>query len=160
MRVPGIPGARIETLVETIDMTPTVLDLLGLPPMPGAEGRSLVPMMRAASSRLAWPSTETEPRPALAWPPAPSEIPLRSIIDGRFQLLVDLEDGPSRLFDLEADPLATTDVARDHPAVVSRLRAQWDAWFAENSDEILEAGPEVELPEKTRERLRELGYLE
>jgi hypothetical protein len=117
-------------------------------------------MMRAASSPFEWLSAGTEPRPALAWPPVPSEIPLRSIIDGPFQLLIDLEDGSSQLFDLETDPFATTDVASEHPALVSRLRAHWDAWVAENSDEILEAGPEVELPEKTRERLRELGYLE
>jgi arylsulfatase A-like enzyme len=160
MRIPGAPGARIETPVQTIDVAPTVLDLLGLPPIPGSEGRSLAPLMQAAASRFALPSAETEARPALAWPPAPSEIPLRSVIDGRFQLLLDLESGSSRLFDLVADPLATRDVAADHPDVVARLRADWDRWYAENSDEILEAGPEVEVPEKTRERLRELGYLE
>jgi len=160
IRLPGAPGARIATPVETIDVTPTVLELLGLPPLPGAEGRSLAPMMRAAASRIAFPSERTAPRPALAWPPAPSEIPLRSVIDGHFQLLIDVDGGPPRLFDLDADPLATTDVSAAHPDVVARLSADWKTWYAENQDQILEPGPEVEIPEKTRERLRELGYLE
>lgn len=160
IRVPGAPGARVEMPVEVLDVAPTVLDLLGLPPIPGAEGRTLVPIMRAAVSRIAWPSEDTAPRPAIAWPPSPTEIPIRSVIDERFQLLIDERAGTSRLFDLRADPFANDDVARSHPEAVSRLRAHWDAWNDENADEIMGPGPKVELPEKTREGLRELGYLE
>jgi arylsulfatase A-like enzyme len=162
VRVPGASGARIATPVETIDVTPTLLDLLGLPALPGAEGRSLVPMMERAAAALPLPfaSAESAPRPALAWPPVPTEIPTRSVIDGRYQLLVDVRTDSVRLFDLEDDPFATRDVAALHPEVAARLLAGWKRWYADNAGEIIQPGPEVELPEKTRRRLRELGYIE
>lgn len=39
------PNRVSSTLVESIDLAPTVLDLAGLPPLPGTEGTSLVPVL-------------------------------------------------------------------------------------------------------------------
>jgi choline-sulfatase len=36
---------QIPALVEMLDLAPTLLDLLGVPPMPGAQGKSLVPLL-------------------------------------------------------------------------------------------------------------------
>jgi arylsulfatase A-like enzyme len=46
VRVPGRvqPGAFSDRLVQTHDLPHTFLDLLGLPPLPYADGRSLVPL--------------------------------------------------------------------------------------------------------------------
>jgi arylsulfatase len=35
------------------------------------------------------------------------------------------------LYDLEVDPGEARDVAAEHPDVVARLRAAYDAWFCE-----------------------------
>ena len=44
---PGLPAGRVvERPVSLIDVAPTILDLLGLPPEPRFEGRSLLPMLR------------------------------------------------------------------------------------------------------------------
>jgi arylsulfatase A-like enzyme len=47
MRLPGaLPsGRRVSTAVSLVDIAPTVLDLVGLPPMDGADGTSLVPLL-------------------------------------------------------------------------------------------------------------------
>lgn len=46
MRGPGItPGEHSTALVEFIDLVPTILDVLGEPPMPTAQGRSLCPVL-------------------------------------------------------------------------------------------------------------------
>jgi len=47
---PRVGPARIEELVGVIDLTPTVLDLLGLPTLDGTQGRSLVPSLRGRPS--------------------------------------------------------------------------------------------------------------
>lgn len=48
MHFPGLfpAGARIDEVVETVDVTPTILDALGLEPMAQAEGASLLPLIQ------------------------------------------------------------------------------------------------------------------
>lgn len=44
---PGVPaGAVVEAPVSTVDLAPTLLDLAGIPPLPSAQGQSLVPALR------------------------------------------------------------------------------------------------------------------
>ena len=50
---PGIPaGRRLPDLTRNIDVAPTVLELLGLPPDPGHEGRSVAPLLHAEPGTL------------------------------------------------------------------------------------------------------------
>ena len=43
---PKIPsGLKVEEIVENIDFNPTITDLTKIEPMPGVEGRSLVPLV-------------------------------------------------------------------------------------------------------------------
>jgi N-sulfoglucosamine sulfohydrolase len=50
-RWPGLkqPGRDKVSLVSSIDLLPTVLDVLGAPPLAGVDGRTLVPLMRGES---------------------------------------------------------------------------------------------------------------
>ena len=43
---------RIEKQVRLLDFTPTVLDMLGIGPMAGSEGRSLAPLWRKGEDAL------------------------------------------------------------------------------------------------------------
>ncbi len=46
IRVPGLPGGvRTDALASTLDLTPTLLDLLGLEPLPQTHGLSLKPVL-------------------------------------------------------------------------------------------------------------------
>lgn len=44
VRSPGMPAARVDAPVSLLDLTPTVLDLVGQPPADPLAGRSLVPL--------------------------------------------------------------------------------------------------------------------
>jgi arylsulfatase A-like enzyme len=45
IRAPGLPAGRVATPVSQVDLVPTVLDLLGYAPPPGAQGASLRPLL-------------------------------------------------------------------------------------------------------------------
>ena len=50
--LPGVvPERRVESAVSTVDLAPTVVDLLGVPPLPSAEGHSLVSLMHGGSTQ-------------------------------------------------------------------------------------------------------------
>lgn len=61
-RGPGIaPGTRIPQLIANIDMAPTIIDILGLPPNPDHDGTSFLPLLQAGSrtTKTADPSNDS-----------------------------------------------------------------------------------------------------
>jgi arylsulfatase A-like enzyme len=138
--VPGLArGRRIETPVENVDVAPTILDYLALPPDPGFEGGSLRPLIegRADGSATGFAAWRTQ----------------RSAFDARHKLIVDPRAGEAALYDLERDPAEEHDVIDEHADVAARLR------------EALRAHRkrvEADRPAATdtEEQLRALGYLE
>ncbi len=95
IRVPSIAPRHVPELVRTVDVLPTVLELVGLRAPAGIEGQSLAPAMRGADLRAL---------PALAEIRTDAAT-LDCVVDGRFKLVRDLSRaGAPILFDLEADP--------------------------------------------------------
>jgi arylsulfatase A-like enzyme len=56
------PGSRIETPVSLIDIYPTLTELAGLPPKPGLDGQSLVPLLENPSAPWPRPAITTQGR--------------------------------------------------------------------------------------------------
>jgi choline-sulfatase len=52
-------GKVVEPLVRALDLAPTLLDLIGAPPLPGAEGRSLLPLVNGKAMPSAPAYAET-----------------------------------------------------------------------------------------------------
>jgi len=170
LRVPlviHLPGnerrnVRIGERVQLIDLTPTLLDLLGVAPLAGAQGRSLAGALRHGASawqhaiHSAW-SRWSGPAPAYAWWAEPRSVPLRSAVLGRYQLIFsEWKAGGEQLFDVVADPMAQSDIAGQHPALVTQMReSAMQVMRANQSDPPVPAG---ELNQKTRDSLRALGY--
>ncbi len=171
-RVP--PGAVIGETVESIDVMPTLLELAGLAPPPGIQGRSLVPLLAAphgdaSTQRPAW-----TPRPAISEkrPESDPNSPTRAdrvstalVLDG-WKLIHNSErsDGipEYELYDVRADPLDQKDLAAQEPGRVERLRAELEAWRAKVAEIRLEpeaAGPQS-LSAEELERLKSLGYVQ
>jgi arylsulfatase A-like enzyme len=129
----SLTGERIfADVVGLEDVAPTLLDWFGLPPLPGARGRSLLAVTDAYVER---PFPE---RPAFAQLP---ERALYTARDARWRLVWNplraqpagrpVSAGPLPelvLHDLEADPAGRRDVAAAEPEVVARLQAQIRAW--------------------------------
>lgn len=154
----------VRTPVENVDVYPTLFDLLGLAPMPDADGVSLVPLIQAAAKGDEASVAETYangPRFAeidQAWGrPSIDPIPLAMIDDGRYRLHLSRGSGPE-LFDGETDPGETEDIASDRPEVVQELVRQLRAHTS--SEQVPWGGPkQVTVSEMEAAHLRALGYV-
>jgi choline-sulfatase len=144
VRVPGAGPRRVGEPVSLLDVTPTLLELAGLPPdhvsppprvngIAGAGGVAGPPREPArVAASLAAAVTGTGPAPAR---PVVSEYhaegataPSAMVRDGRFKLIRSLED-PDLLYDLQDDPRELTDLSDtlEHRDTVRRLGAELDA---------------------------------
>jgi arylsulfatase A-like enzyme len=125
LKRPGVAdGRRFDDPVALLDVMPTVLDLLGLAPVPG-DGRSLAPQLRGEPVR-------PDSRALLhELPGDPGE--LRAITAGRYKLIS--RTGPAgrarrELYDLVLDPRESADIAAAGGELVKELSDRLDAAFA------------------------------
>lgn len=97
---------RVPQLASAVDVAPTILDLLGLPPAARHEGRSLL-----------------DPAPRLVSFFTDQGVPQAAVREGRWKFIDDRESGRAQLFDLSADPGERRNLAAADPGRVRRYRA-------------------------------------
>ena len=124
-----------------IDVTPTLLALLGLDGIPDAEGRSLLPLLH--EQRLS-------PLPAI------TEFGARARVTGsRYALIV--RPRGTALFDREVDPGENVPLDDSRPDELAAMRAILDDH--ENRPRRAAAEATVPLSPDTVEAMKALGYL-
>ncbi len=163
-------GQRIAPPVSMIDVLPTLLDLVGLPPAEIAQGQSLAPLMLG---REGW-----EPRPVIL-----DEFDLDfttgelsgwiEVVDGRWGASLEINPYSSQppeeprpvpllLYDLWNDPMALWSVHEERPDLVQKytafLEEQFEAHLA--LSQYFTPSGEVELTPEQLRSLRALGYIQ
>lgn len=150
-RLPGLfpAGARIAGPVGLVDVLPTAMETLGLPPHPPAQGRSLLD--------AAWGEV-------MGTEAAFSEFleQQRAVTGSRHKLIV--RGGVPRLFDLQRDPGERRDVSGAEPialrAMVALLSRHLERQELEGrAEEVLRPSRPAEIDSRLEEQLRALGYL-
>lgn len=120
MRLPGVlpAGATVDTAAQTIDIMPTILDLVGLPIPASVEGRSLRPLLhgQAPAGRVA--ISEVASGRYLA------------VTDGEWKLIRDTETGRRLLYHIRQDPAEQHDCLVEQSAQAARLEAVLNDWIA------------------------------
>jgi arylsulfatase A-like enzyme len=119
---PGaVPGpVRVPGLASHLDVTPTVLDLLGLAPDEGHQGLSL---LRGGRQKVYFF--------------ADASLGLLGLRDSRWKYIHETDSGRSRLFDLDADPAESTNLADAHPGLADEYRAEVVGWARVQRGRIL-----------------------
>lgn len=169
IRAPSLlpEGERVRAAVRSIDIYPTLIDLLGLSGPDDLRGRSLVPL---AKDPRAWKDeaviSEKVEDDALRLLMEGGGIGI-SIVRGRWKFLLNLRS-PSfvelpkhELYDLSVDPGETTNIADAEPTLVRELEHEalrWSAVHLALRVDADEQDPE-DLPEELLAELRALGYL-
>jgi len=153
IRAPGLVprGKRISGPVSTVDLAPTILDLLALPALPDAQGASLVPRIegRDGDSDGVVFGESFMPRIEFGW----SE--LRMARDARFKYI---QAPREELYDLVDDPHELENLASVEVERARRMAATLEAWVEATTDDSA-AGAARELSAEELGRLRSLGYL-
>jgi arylsulfatase A-like enzyme len=143
-------GAVHPATVSLVDVAPTILDLLGLPPLATAAGRSLAPLLAGGALP---PAPVFSERRSSAKAKAGVAQPEWSATEAPWHLIL-TPDG-EELYDARTDPAGRTDVlARSAPpAELSRALELWRSRLQPLYAEVARpADPEA------LERLRALGY--
>ena len=140
-------GRRMSSLVRGIDLAPTLLDAVGLRPLPNADGRSLLPLVAGSGPGPEDAYAETYfPQLYMNW------APLRSIQDARWKFI----DAPSpELYDLQRDGREDRNLAAAEPARTATFQRALAA-TAGGSD--LPA-PTAPVDRETAQKLAALGYI-
>jgi choline-sulfatase len=146
---PSVRSGREAMPVSVIDISPTILEAVGVSGESGFLSRSVWSRL-TAGDRLS-------PRPLVA------EGILygserKAIIEWPLKLELDVAGDSSRLFHLESDPEERTDLAASEVEAVRHLEERLHSLLA--AARSGEAPEEVELDEETLEELRSLGYIE
>ena len=122
------PGMTSHALVTGTDYYPTILEMLGLPAIPGQhlDGRSFVPALKGRCYQ----------RGAVYWHfPHYSnhgyQSPGGAIREGKYKLLEYYENGSVQLFDLENDLGEQQDLSETQPEIAQRLLQKLRAWRKE-----------------------------
>ncbi len=151
VRVPGVAGGTVvDQRVGTVDLLPTVLDLLGIDRPPGVQGRSLAPLLLEGRELPEAPlyAETLAPRLAHRWGA------LRAWISGDDKYIF----GPRpELFDLATDSNELDDLVDHRPEEAERLQRRLADFLQREAVEGL-PGP-AQMDAETKERLAALGYL-
>ncbi|MEX1311932.1 MAG: sulfatase-like hydrolase/transferase [Candidatus Sulfomarinibacteraceae bacterium] len=144
---PGRIKARELTLEpRLVDIAPTVLDLLRLPPMAGIDGVSLAPSLLGRSQKIPPAVIETHlPWIFFGW------SPLTGLRDGGWKYI----DAPTpELYHLAKDPRELQNLALEHPDRATGMRDELRAIVPEDSKPTSSVADQ-----ETIDALRALGYI-
>jgi arylsulfatase A-like enzyme len=173
LSAPGrVPAGKVRRdRVTVADVLPTLLDLLDLEPPPGAEGRSLLPLLDDPSGGERFPD-----EPVFAHVVTmklrmdhdvcddPEVLGTIAVLAGPWKCIVS-DYGSHRepsvlLYDLRTDPGELSDVAEGHPGLAAALEAQAREWWAAGPRIATSAGEVGGIDPEFVDELRALGYIE
>ena len=125
----GLVGGRdVDPITAHVDILPTLIDLAGiaLPKEVKFDGRSIRPLLEGRASLLdgSWPDRilVTDSQRVMD----PIKWRRSAVMTSRWRLI-----NGSELYDIQQDPGQENDVAGAQPGVVARLKAYYEAWWAE-----------------------------
>jgi tetratricopeptide (TPR) repeat protein len=149
VRIPGGRPARIHELVRHVDLAPTILDLLGIPPADGMQGASLLPLINGSEGddRVAYSESEYA-KIHYGW------SPLHGLTARKYELI----DAPKpELYDNMADPGQKRNLIQDKAPVADDLKEQMRDVVATMGRQ--DAASAQKMDPDTEQKLRSLGYL-
>jgi arylsulfatase A-like enzyme/Flp pilus assembly protein TadD len=146
--VPG--GVKVESLVRTVDVAPTILDMLKLPPLEGVQGASLLPLLSGESLDLELVGYGESIEPLVVF----GASVLRFVRKGQWKYIHKVEP---ELFDLTSDPGELQNLSSVRPEIVEQLRAELSALIEESPEKV--SGARTAIDPATAAQLEALGYM-
>ena len=138
-------SAEIDTLVRSIDILPTLLDILNIESSGPYEGVSLSPLIRGKIKKMELFAISQRDMLETFNPS------YWSIMNEKWKLY------DSKLYDLENDPQELIDQSVSHKALKSMLWEQAERFLRQTP--VHTSGEKVKLSDELKEKLKSLGYI-
>lgn len=149
-RVPA--GSTIGAQVRTIDVTPTLLDMVALPPKPDAEGTSLVPLLDGSRTDLDLPAYAETFVPKFMFQFSAT----RCLRAGGWKYI----HAPTpELYNVAQDPGERNNLADTHPDRVASMREQLRQIVIEAPPPVAVSQAAQDVTPEDVQRLADLGYV-
>jgi len=145
----GIAPRHVDAPIRTIDIAPTVLQMLGSPPAPTMQGSSLLSLMmgKTTASPSGGAYCETFYPSEFEW------SPLRALRTGHYKFI---QAPKPELYDLEADPHETHNLFQTRRDVALELKSQFESLAARITPR--QAPQRTPVSPADAEMLASLGY--
>ncbi len=148
----GRAGVRIPALGDLLDVAPTIADVFGVLGRGGSDrefqGRSLLPVIAGAPGKPAVLSRTVWDRPRYA------------LRDERWKYFYDTRTGEESLYELQADPGETRDLATAEPLRTAYYRQALHHWTLKLARRGGASSPEAQMTCEQCENLKALGYIQ
>ena len=148
----AMAGRRVGDTVRSVDILPTVLDLLGIPASESFAGTSVVPLMTGAKKELGLGaySEAVYPRYHFGW------SDLRALTSGRYKYVAAPRP---ELYDLQQDPHESKNIYSERQALGDRMQQELAALERTMSTATTKGTTVVDVDPEARQRLAALGYV-
>lgn len=166
-----LPEGKIvsETVSSSLDIMPTILEILDIPFPHLIDGESLLPLIfsqRANDDKAVFSETGFHESfkdnqligsiPNFNTPPL-----LRSIRTNKWKLIFDHQDSAIELYDLKTDPYEKVNVIDNNKEVVEGIiKKHYQSGFKKSAQELFLKDKEtVDMNENVKKQLQDLGYM-
>ena len=172
LRAPGLEGRRVDALAQMVDVMPTLLELLGITPPVGVQGKSLLPAVESGAvvNELVFAGARFNHARKKRHPFFWAETLNESVRSRRWKLIRELVHPAAKgwevieaaetfeLYDMAEDLGEQVDVAALHPDVTERLKGELAAWADECGAAARMSPATVEVSGEMEREAREKGY--
>lgn len=130
---PGVvPAGRVdhETVLAAVDLFPTLSAVAGISSPEEGDGQNLIEAFSGKSVSRARPLFWEYGRnnKSFSFPKGKNRSPNLAVRDGKWKLLIQGDGSRAELYDLEANPTETENLAEKHPDVTARLSSAVLEW--------------------------------
>ena len=153
LHIPGIQAMQIHAPLESLDVMPTIFELLKIQPKLNAfQGQSILPLTRN-------PNVFDENRPLISEQKGQVRVRVNQVA----MVFSTNREFPDRLYDLKTDPLELENIATKNPQIIEKMKLHYYQMIVRHKNLsaqfVLEEGKSHVMDENTREQLKALGYV-
>jgi len=159
IRPPGLAKqVRRKDVVSTVDLAPTLLELLGVGPLPYAQGHSLLDATENDGAAYAeWRNYSILDKKYRA---RPGDFLMSVQVDSKKYIYDVLVPQASHFYDLSVDPDEKHNLLESGDEDLERLRSIFQEHVREGLPNGILGVDQVSIDDESKEMLRSLGYLE
>jgi arylsulfatase A-like enzyme len=157
-------GIRVDETIANVDVWPTLLDLVGLPPLQGVDGRSMLPLILAGRGASPERAPADLTRPVVShldqhWGGRAEPREWVSLTDGDSRLIVRVGQPNSiEFYDSSTDPLEATNRSAENSTELKPMVERIDRYLIDSEPPWGVESLTIEVDELRLNQLRALGY--